>query len=131
MTFKKVNVNLNFKSNERHLKFIRPTLTRNLIKLTTLIRCIWGKRGLWELVALRSLLTLKKGTRNSNLQSNEPSPKFILPSVPKKNLLCPQGTIYNTCPQVLLGCAIPCVFFIVFSVYFEQNNYINNSIGGI
>jgi hypothetical protein len=41
------------------------------------IRCIWGKEC-WEgLVVLRSLLTLKKGTRTSDFQWNQGPPNFI------------------------------------------------------
>ena len=50
------------------------------------IGCIWGKDGLLGkergLVAIRLILTLKKGTRNSDLQSSEPPLKFLLSSLP-------------------------------------------------
>ena len=43
---------------------------------------VLGKRGCGGGIAtLRSLLTLKKGTKTSNLQSNEPSTNLIRPGI--------------------------------------------------
>jgi hypothetical protein len=38
---------------------------------------VFGKKRAGGVVALRSFLTLKKGTRTLNFQSNEPPPKFM------------------------------------------------------
>ena len=40
------------------------------------------KKKAWGLVALRSLLTLKKSTRNSDFQTNDSPPELIRPSLP-------------------------------------------------
>ena len=44
-----------------------------------LIGSIWGKESVGEIIALRSLLALKNGTRTFDFLSNEPSPKFMQP----------------------------------------------------
>ena len=46
--------------------------------LKILIGCVWGNDGRGGgLVALQSLLTIKKGTSPLNFQSNEPCLKFL------------------------------------------------------
>ena len=51
--------------------------------LRILIACIWGKDSVegGRACALQSHLTLKNGTKTSDFQLNEPSPKAITPPV--------------------------------------------------
>ena len=52
--------------------------SKQIVLLKFGLDAFWGMTGLWErLVVPLLILTLKKGNRSSDFQSNEPDSKFI------------------------------------------------------
>ena len=82
LTNKKDTSPSNIQSNEPFLKFPRQqmAISKFLIDVfreNTKCLCVWGEGGGVRGIHPAITLNLKKGTRNSDYQSNEPSPKFI------------------------------------------------------
>ena len=83
----------------------------------------WAQRGA---LALKSLLTLNRGTITSNFDSNEPHLKFINHPF-HKILICPQGVTYNPCPRALGGLINPGYIVMFFRLFWTkwQSHYFN------
>ena len=78
----------------RYLYLIFALFVQNS-NLKVFMKCIRGKSAE---VAFQFLLALKKGTRNSDFQSNEPSPKFIRPPLPLKPYALRKDNWHNIKP---------------------------------
>ena len=74
--------------------------------LKFLSNVFWGLIGLGEMVALYSLLTLKRSTRTFDFQSNKPHPIQSLYNTFSIKKLCPKAPI-KTLPPGLKGLCPP------------------------